>query len=170
MGQQKLFKSLVTVLFTTTLIGVEILAVNAGAQLRGSQRYRQNRTILVQGHGRCETRSSNAGDELVRSAFQNQRSNLQVEGQGKVIKILADDLEGSKHQRFILRLNSGQTLLIAHNIDLAPRINSLRVGDFVTFYGEYEYHPQGGVIHWTHHDPRNVHVGGWIKHCGRTYQ
>ncbi len=163
MAQQKLFKSLVTVLLTTTLIGVETLAVNAGA--------RQNRTILVQGHGRCqETRSSNAGDELVRSAFQNQRSNLQVEGQGKVIQILPDDLEGSKHQRFILRLNSGQTLLIAHNIDLAPRINSLRVGDFVTFYGEYEYNSQGGVIHWTHHDPRNAHVGGWIKHCGRTYQ
>lgn len=79
-------------------------------------------------------------------------------------------IDGSQHQRFIVELSSGQTLLIAHNIDIAPRINSLQVGDSVRFYGEYEWNPQGGIIHWTHHDPNGYHVGGWIKHNGRTYQ
>jgi hypothetical protein len=82
---------------------------------------------------------------------------------------LPDDLEGSRHQRFVLRLSSGQTLLVAHNIDLAPRISSLNRGDKVEFYGEYEWNAKGGVIHWTHHDPSGRHVGGWLKHDSKTY-
>jgi len=111
-----------------------------------------------------------SSDQLLREAFENRRNSFQVEGQGTVIRILPDDLKGSRHQRFIIRLNSGQTLLVAHNIDLAPRINSLKEGDSVMFYGEYEYNPEGGVIHWTHHDLDGSHVGGWLKHNGRTYQ
>ncbi len=99
-----------------------------------------------------------------------QTSNLQVEGQGKVSRILPDDNVDGRHQKFILRLNSGQTLLIAHNIDIAPRISNLKTGDMVAFYGEYEWNDQGGVLHWPHHDPDNQHVGGWLKHAGITYQ
>jgi hypothetical protein len=83
---------------------------------------------------------------------------------------LSDDLDGSRHQRFILKLASGQTVLISHNMDLAPRIDSLRKGDMVEFYGEYEWNPKGGVVHWTHHDPNGRHVAGWLKHRGKTYQ
>ena len=109
-------------------------------------------------------------EKLLQEAFREQKRDLQVEGKGKVIKLLSDDLDGSKHQRFIVELGSGQTLLIAHNIDLAPRIKALQVGDKVAFYGEYEWNPEGGVIHWTHHDPTGEHVGGWIKHDGKLYQ
>ena len=111
-----------------------------------------------------------SSEKLLQEAFKEQKNDLQVEGQGKVIKLLSDDLDGSKHQRFIIELSSGQTLLVAHNIDLAPRIKALQVGDSVTFYGEYEWNPEGGVIHWTHHDPAGEHVGGWIKHDGKLYQ
>ena len=69
----------------------------------------------------------------------------------------------------ILTLNSGHTLLLAHNIDLAPRVPA-KVGDSVHFRGEYEYSKQGGVIHWTHDDPRGKHMDGWIKLKGETYQ
>ena len=87
-----------------------------------------------------------------------------------VIRVLADDLNGSRHQRFIVELASRQTLLITHNIDIAPRIDGLEVGDSVRFNGEYVWNEKGGVIHWTHHDPRGRHVAGWVIHNGKTYK
>jgi hypothetical protein len=110
------------------------------------------------------------GDAILGRAFKNRTSNLQVVGEGIVGKILSDDQENSRHQRFILRLRSGQTLLITHNIDLAPRVASLAERDVVGFHGEYEWNSKGGVIHWTHRDPAGKHVAGWLKHKGRTYQ
>lgn len=103
-------------------------------------------------------------------AFEDWRSGNQVKGSGTVIRILEDDDDGSRHQRFILELDSGRTLLIAHNIELAPRIDSLREGDTVAFNGEYEWNDRGGVIHWTHHDPQGEHEAGWLRHNGRIYQ
>lgn len=94
---------------------------------------------------------------------------VQVKGQGKVVAILPDDTKGSRHQRFIIELQSRQTLLVAHNIDLAPRVENLREGDRIEFFGEYEWNPEGGVIHWTHRDPAGRHVHGWIIHQGRKY-
>jgi hypothetical protein len=114
--------------------------------------------------------SSGTADSVLASAYDKQQSNLQIEGQGVVVKLLSDDLKGARHQRFVLELSSGQTLLIAHNIDLAPRVNGLKEGDFVEFYGEYEWNSKGGVIHWTHRDPDGSHLAGWLKHKGRIYQ
>lgn len=110
------------------------------------------------------------GDERsVVAAIENRASNVQVEGEGTVIKVLADDNEGDRHQRFLLKIPAGQTLLVAHNIDLAPRIDGLKKGDQVEFSGEYEWNEKGGVVHWTHHDPRGRHAAGWLKHGGRKY-
>ena len=109
-------------------------------------------------------------DNLIGRAFDAGTSNVQVEGEGVVTRTLADDLDGSRHQRFIVRLASGQTVLIAHNIDIAPRLNGLREGDTVRFYGVYEWGEKGGTVHWTHRDPAGGHTAGWLKHNGRTYQ
>ncbi|MCP4341504.1 MAG: DUF3465 domain-containing protein [Desulfobulbaceae bacterium] len=114
--------------------------------------------------------SSSDSDSTLETAFRNRQSNLQIKGQGKVVKILPDDRKGSRHQKFILKMKSGQTLLVAHNIDLAQRISGIRTGDTVEFYGEYEWNSKGGVIHWTHHDPNSIHPGGWLKHEGNIYQ
>ena len=111
-----------------------------------------------------------SGDAALAAAFEDRRSDLQVQSSGRVVRILPDDDSGSRHQRFILKLESGQTLLVSHNIDLAPRIQDLAVGDEVSFFGEYEWNPQGGVIHWTHHDPDGRHADGWLKRQGTTYQ
>ncbi|MBA2410272.1 MAG: DUF3465 domain-containing protein [Gammaproteobacteria bacterium] len=114
-------------------------------------------------------RESNS-EQAFADALENRSSDLQIEGRGIVARILSDDLDGSRHQRFIVELESGQTLLVAHNIDVAPKVDQLREGDDVMFYGEYEWTPQGGVIHWTHDDPDGDHPDGWIRHRGRTYR
>jgi hypothetical protein len=108
-------------------------------------------------------------EQRLANAYKHRLSDIQVQGVGEVVKVLADDNKGSRHQRFILRLSSGQTLLVAHNIDLAPRIAGLQVGDSVGFYGEYEWNQRGGVVHWTHHDPAGRHAHGWLAHQGRRY-
>jgi len=104
------------------------------------------------------------------TAFKNHFSHVQVTGTGSVYRILKDDNDGKQHQKFILRLPSGQTLLVAHNIDLAPRLNGLKAGDTIEFNGQYEWNPKGGVLHWTHHDPGGRHKTGWLKYNNRTYQ
>jgi hypothetical protein len=109
-------------------------------------------------------------DERLAAAIANRHNGIHVEGSGIVSKVLPDDQDGSRHQRFIVELPTGQTLLIAHNIDIAERIASLQPGDRVEFCGDYEWNPRGGVIHWTHHDPAGRHVSGWIRHSGSTYR
>ncbi|HBC3563875.1 TPA: DUF3465 domain-containing protein, partial [Vibrio cholerae] len=79
----------------------------------------------------CFSVSLYANDAVLQQAYQSQQSDLQVQGFGQLVKVLPDDNDGSRHQKFILKLNSGQTLLVAHNIDLAPRIPNLKVGDIV---------------------------------------
>lgn len=119
-----------------------------------------------------ETRAAQAmnSDARLQQAFQRRESDLQIEGEGVVVKVLKDDTHGSPHQRFLLRTTTGQTLLVAHNIELAPRIVDIAEGDAVRFYGEYEWNEKGGVIHWTHHDPRGKHPGGWLEHRGQRYE
>ena len=109
-----------------------------------------------------------AADRIV-EAFANGRGDLWIEAGGVVQRVLSDDSEGSRHQRFIVRLPNDHTVLIAHNIDLAQRV-PLKMGDTVSFYGEYEWNERGGVVHWTHHDPRDRREGGWIRHKGTTYR
>jgi hypothetical protein len=109
-------------------------------------------------------------DEALARAFEQRTRNLQVEGRGVVQRVLSDDNDGRRHQRFVVALASGQTLLIAHNIDLAPRVVGLREGDVVSFSGEYEWNPEGGVIHLTHRDPSKRHPAGWLEHNGKVYQ
>ncbi|MGD1897959.1 MAG: DUF3465 domain-containing protein [Phormidesmis sp.] len=111
------------------------------------------------------------GNQQVLDAYRARQSDVIVENVvGVVERLLADDNEGSRHQRFIMRMGNGNTLLVVHNIDLAPRIDSLRVGDRISVKGEYEWNDRGGLVHWTHHDPRGVHEGGWIDHEGWRYQ
>ena len=109
-------------------------------------------------------------DEILQAAFENHRRNVEVVGVGRVARVLPDDEEGIEHQKFILRLASGQELLVAHNTDLARRIPALKNGDTVEFRGEYEWNPQGGVLHWTHRDPQARHADGWLKRNGQLYQ
>ena len=103
-------------------------------------------------------------------AIANRRNDVMVHESGRVVKLLADDNEGSRHQRFLVRLAGGEAVLVAHNVDVGRRVDPLRVGDAVEFAGEFEWNDLGGVIHWTHHDPAGRHPDGWVKANGRTFR
>jgi hypothetical protein len=119
---------------------------------------------------RAKGSTAKSTESEIAKAYMQHLQDVQVMGEGEVVKVLADDNKGSKHQRFILRVPEGFTVLVAHNIDLAQRVANIVTGDKVSFYGEYVWNEKGGVIHWTHHDPRGRHVAGWLKHNGVTYQ
>jgi hypothetical protein len=103
------------------------------------------------------------------AAAQQQRSHAQLFAVGRVTRLLADDNEGSRHQKFLLRATPELTVLVVYNLDLAPRV-PVAVGDSVTVRGEYIWNEKGGLIHWTHKDPAGKHQPGWVDLNGRRFQ
>lgn len=109
-----------------------------------------------------------ADNAALKQAFALKQSHVWLQGSGVVKKLLPDDNKGARHQRFLVSISPEQTLLFAHNIDLAARAQ-VQVGDLIQFKGEYIYNPKGGILHWTHHDPQG-RQGGWIQVNGQTYE
>jgi hypothetical protein len=111
-------------------------------------------------------------DAAVCSAYHNGRSGVEVVADGRVTAILGV-AQGrvSPHEGFLVRLDSGCDVVVRveANTDLTGEFPIAR-GDRVVVKGEYEYYPRGGVIHWTHRDPRGRHEGGYVQLGGRTYQ
>ncbi|HIO93349.1 MAG TPA: DUF3465 domain-containing protein [Leucothrix mucor] len=105
----------------------------------------------------------------IRKERENPRARFWLETQGQVIKVLKDDTKGSQHQKFLLKLAPDITLLVAHNIDLAKRA-PVKKGDPVKIRARYEWNNRGGVLHWTHHDPKGRKEGGWIYAGGKYYK
>lgn len=115
------------------------------------------------------TSAGSPSNAALLAAVREQATDRSVSAAGRVSRILADDNDGSRHQRFIIAVGRDLTVLIVHNIDLAPRV-PLAVGDSVTLRGDYVWNDRGGLIHWTHHDPAGRHAPGWIEYDGRRYQ
>lgn len=111
-------------------------------------------------------RADSTGNEALDRAIGERRSNEWVEVSGTVVKLLPDDRKGTRHQRFLLLLADGTTVLVAHNLEIAERA-PLREGQEARLRGEYEWNEKGGVLHWTHHDPKGRHQGGWIEVNGQ---
>jgi hypothetical protein len=107
----------------------------------------------------------------VQRDFTEHRSNVEVTASGAVTRLLADapGADGT-HQRFIVQLTGlTQTVLIDNNVDIGRRV-PVAEGDSVTIHGEFVWNDQGGLIHFTHHDPSLTHEGGWIDLRGTRYQ
>jgi hypothetical protein len=108
--------------------------------------------------------------DAARDAFERHSSGRVIAISGVVERVLADDRDESPHQRFIIRTGTGLSVLIAHNLDLAPRLDGLTAGERVSVLGQYEWNEKGGVMHWTHGDPAGRHATGYIEWHGRRYQ
>jgi hypothetical protein len=109
----------------------------------------------------------------VYAAWQQQRSPVQVTANGTVVKVLGirRGRVGS-HEGFLVHLSGNDahnlTIRVEDNVDLTGPI-PLRAGDAVEVRGEYIYDPRGGVVHYTHRDPRGRHPTGYVRVNGRTY-
>ncbi len=150
---------------THLLIVVFILSLLAACKQSTPESFVANDTVNINA-----LVSEEVSNQALIDAFKHKKSDIFVAGSGVVKKLLADDNKGSRHQKFLVSISPEQTLLFAHNIDLAPRVENLQIGDALIFKGEYVYNPKGGVIHWTHQDPRGDQLGGWIKHNGKIYE
>jgi hypothetical protein len=106
----------------------------------------------------------------VERAYAQHLSNIEVTAQGSVTRLLADETgPAGTHQRFIVRMSgSTQTLLVDNNVNIGKRV-PLAVGDDVVLHGEYVWNEQGGLVHFTHHDPAHTHEDGWIEVRGVRY-
>jgi hypothetical protein len=113
--------------------------------------------------------TSTPDDAAVVSDFQNHRSQLEVTADGTVIRLFADRASNSgTHEQFIIRLRGEElTVEIEHNITIGARV-PVALGDQVIVHGEYIWNAEGGLIHFTHHDPQGTHEGGYIIDNGKT--
>ena len=111
-----------------------------------------------------------AAPDALERAIATHAHAVPVAGSGVVTRVLREDVRGARHQRFLVRTDAGHTILIAYNIDLAPRIIGLRAGGALSFAGEYVWNRSGGLVHWTHRDPSHRHSEGYIRYHGRLYR
>jgi len=112
-------------------------------------------------------KDNNQVEQGIEHVFSLQKSGEMITIDATVVKLLKDDLKGDKHQKMILRIGNN-TLLLAHNIDIAPRVPA-KEGDKLLIKGQYEWNEKGGLVHWTHRS-NNSHPHGWIKHNNKKYQ
>lgn len=94
-------------------------------------------------------------------AFAGHLDQVMLTTRGAISKVLEDDHEGVAHQRFIVTLPSGATLLVLNNLERAYRL-PVGVGQNVEVRGQYRWNKHGGLMHETHHDDRTKHQDGWI--------
>jgi hypothetical protein len=114
-------------------------------------------------------KNKNTKGRRVSNRFKKSDTGSWIEFRGVVVRLLSNDNEGSRHQRFILDIGNRETLLIAHNIDLAERV-PVGIGDRVQVRGMYEWNDLGGLVHWTHDDPQGVEDGGYVRYRRREYR
>lgn len=98
---------------------------------------------------------------------------------GTVTKLLPDDNQGLKHEKFMFQVAdghggqfNGQTVTVAHDTTYAPYV-PVKVGTQLEIKGDMLAGPK--VLHWTHkakdpQHPNPTHADGYIKMDGKIYQ
>jgi len=105
---------------------------------------------------------------MIERAYADHISNIVVETDA-VVTLIKPDLEDlERSQVFVVTLDNGHRVEVMHNLDVAQGV-PVRRGAKIRVRGEYDWTPQGGVIHWTHNDPTGQREGGWIEYEGKRY-
>jgi hypothetical protein len=117
--------------------------------------------------------SGDAANAAVYDAWRSGRSHVEVTASGSVARVLGERAGPSGlHEGFLVHLRGadghGLTVRVEDNVDVTGHI-PLRTGDDVVVRGEYIYDTRGGLIHYTHHDPRGHHSSGYVRVNGRLY-
>lgn len=108
------------------------------------------------------------GFMTVQDAYRYHQTGMMAEVTGTVARVLMDDKDDPRHQKFIIRMTNGQSLLILHDQVSGDQV-PVKVDDTVLVRGEYQWTETGGMLRFTQRDysPRRMH--GWIEHQGRRY-
>jgi len=118
----------------------------------------------------CSGPAGADGNAAVYDAWRSQRSRVEVTAVVRDLGLRRGP--SGLHEGFLLHLDGaaghGLTVRVEDNVDITGPI-ALRLGDAVEVRGEYIYDSRGGLIHYTHHDPRARHPGGYVRVGNRTF-
>ncbi len=107
--------------------------------------------------------------DLVRAARAQKRQHYIEAGNLVVTKILPDDRQGLKHQKWEARLSNGQKIQVVYNSDMGARV-PVEVGDQFGVGGEFVWGRQNvGIMHWLHEDRKDRRPDGYVYHEGQVY-
>ena len=110
-----------------------------------------------------------AGQEQIIEAQESGRGLSFVEVKNvQVVQVLPDEVSANQHQKWMVKLANGRTLLCVYNIDITQRV-PIQVGDTVSMGGQYIFTHAGGLIHWLHADPRAERPNGYVDLNGTRY-
>lgn len=121
------------------------------------------------GQQTAQTEDGLVSQDEILAAQANQERKVELTFSARVNRLLRDDTKGLPHQQFLVELNNGTRVKIAHDIKYAPRV-PIQEGDILTIKGEYIWNRKGGVVHWTHHSDTPRHEGGYIDFGGKRYE
>lgn len=94
-------------------------------------------------------------------------SAVEVTASGQVARLMGSYASRTgTHEGFLVR-SGAFTLHVENNTTITGAI-PLTKGETISLQGQYECND--GVIHWTHHDPRGRHPGGFIEAGGKIYR
>lgn len=92
---------------------------------------------------------------------------VEVTASGSVARLLGYyTTRSGTHEGFVLH-SDALTIRVENNTSITGPV-PLSKGEAVSLQGQYECND--GVIHWTHHDPRGRHIGGFIEAGGKIYR
>ena len=109
----------------------------------------------------CKSSDPTGADKAL-YLFEKKEDRIWLKVEGSVIQILPDDVTGTRHQRFIIETEKGQSILINHNIDIAQRV-PIENGTRLIISGEYLWNTKGGSMHYTHRNTNIRKRSGYIK-------